>query len=35
MNQARENYLGNPNLKRANVPQEFTPEQVEEFVKCS
>tara|TARA_R110000822_G_scaffold3972_2_gene16958 strand:- start:6067 stop:7674 length:1608 start_codon:yes stop_codon:yes gene_type:complete len=35
MAQARENYLGNPNLKRANVPQEFTPEQVAEFVKCS
>lgn len=35
MSQARENYLGNPNLKRANVPQEFTPEQIEEFVKCS
>lgn len=31
----RENYLGNPNLKRANVPVEFTPEQVEEFIKCS
>jgi len=33
--QIKENYLGNPNLKRANIPQEFTPEQVEEFVKCS
>ena len=33
--QVKENYLGNPNLKRANIPQEFTPEQVEEFVKCS
>lgn len=30
----RENYLGNPNLKRANIPVEFTPDQVEEFVKC-
>ena len=28
-------YLGNPNLKRANIAQNFTPEQVEEFVKCS
>ena len=28
-------YLGNPNLKRANVAQNFTPEEVEEFVKCS
>ena len=35
MTQARENYLGNPNLKRANISQEFTPEQIEEFVKCS
>ena len=28
-------YLGNPNLKKANVGMSFTPEQVEEFVKCS
>jgi len=28
-------YLGNPNLKKANVSQEFTQEQVEEFIKCS
>jgi len=28
-------YLGNPNLKKANVSYPFTPEQVEEFVKCS
>ena len=28
-------YLGNPNLKKANIAQNFTPEQVEEFVKCS
>jgi len=28
-------YLGNPNLKKANVAQSFTPEQVQEFVKCS
>jgi len=27
-------YLGNPNLKKANVATNFTPEQVEEFVKC-
>tara|TARA_Y100001970_G_C14218741_1_gene851267 strand:- start:900 stop:2519 length:1620 start_codon:yes stop_codon:yes gene_type:complete len=33
--QVKENYLGNPNLKRANIPQEFTPEQVEEFIRCS
>ena len=31
----KENYLGNPNLKRANIEQEFSPEQVQEFVKCS
>ena len=24
-------YLGNPNLKRANIAQNFTPEQVEEL----
>ena len=28
-------YLGNPNLKRANVRIDWTPEQVKEFVKCS
>ena len=28
-------YLGNPNLKKANVAQSFTPAQVKEFVKCS
>lgn len=28
-------YLGNPNLKKTNVTQEFTPEQIEEYVKCS
>ena len=27
-------YLGNPLLKKANTPIEFTPEQVEEFIKC-
>tara|TARA_R100001463_G_scaffold6838_1_gene22110 strand:+ start:489 stop:2135 length:1647 start_codon:yes stop_codon:yes gene_type:complete len=27
-------YLGNPNLKRANTPHEFTEEQIIEFVKC-
>ncbi len=27
-------YLGNPNLKKANVAVEFTQEQVLEFVKC-
>ena len=28
-------YLGNPNLKKANTSVEFTPEQVEEFIKCN
>jgi len=28
-------YLGNPNLKRANVRIDWTPDQVREFVKCS
>ena len=27
-------YLGNPLLKKANVPIEFTQDQVEEFIKC-
>jgi hypothetical protein len=27
-------YLGNPNLKKANTPIEFTEEQILEFVKC-
>jgi len=30
-----EQYLGNPNLKKANVPTNFTPEQVQEYIKCS
>ena len=29
------NYLGNPLLKRSNVPIDFTTEQVEEFIKCA
>jgi len=28
-------YLGNPNLKKANVAQEFTQEQILEFMKCA
>ena len=28
------NYLGNPNLKKANVPVEWTEEQVTEYTKC-
>ncbi len=27
-------YLGNPNLKKANVPVEFTQEQILEFMAC-
>ena len=27
-------YLGNPNLKRANVQIEFTPEQIQEYARC-
>jgi hypothetical protein len=27
-------YLGNPNLKKANTPIEFTKEQIAEFIKC-
>ena len=27
-------YLGNPLLKKANVKQEFTQENIEEFIKC-
>ena len=27
-------YLGNPNLKKANTPIQFSAEQIEEFLKC-
>ena len=27
-------YLGNPNLKKANVQQEWTEEQVKEYARC-
>lgn len=30
-----DHYLGNPLIKSANTPVEFTPEQVEEYIKCS
>ena len=30
-----EQYLGNPNLKKANVAQNFTKKQVAEFLKCA
>lgn len=27
-------YLGNPNLKRANVDQEWTKEEIKEYARC-
>ena len=30
-----ETYLGNPNLKRSNVPIEFTNDNIQEYIKCS
>ena len=30
-----ETYLGNPNLKKVNVPQEFSEENIIEYNKCS
>lgn len=32
---SNEVYLGNPNLKKANVSQEFTPDQIAEYLKCA
>ena len=31
---AEKHYKGNPNLKAENVQQEFSQEQVQEFLKC-
>lgn len=28
-------YLGNPNLKKANVPLQYTPEEIQEYIKCA
>ena len=28
-------YLGNPNLKKIHIPQEFTKEQILEYQKCA
>ena len=28
-------YLGNPNLKKANTRIDFTPDEVQEVIKCS
>jgi hypothetical protein len=30
-----EQYLGNPNLKKANVATNFTPDEVQEYIKCA
>jgi hypothetical protein len=35
MSANHEIYLGNPNLKKSNVPQEFSKEEVAEYVKCA
>ena len=35
MPQQQEVYLGNPNLKKANVSQNFTKKQVAEYLKCA
>lgn len=35
MNKKPETYLGNPNIKRANVDLPYTEKQLEEFIKCS
>ena len=34
MLQNENNYLGNPNLKRANVSVEWTEEQIDEYTQC-
>ena len=35
MSEQAEIYLGNPNLKKANVAYDFSPKDVKEFVRCS
>tara|TARA_Y100001970_G_scaffold5928_1_gene6650 strand:- start:27613 stop:29265 length:1653 start_codon:yes stop_codon:yes gene_type:complete len=35
MSKTQEIYLGNPNLKKANVTQDFTKKQVSEYLKCA
>ncbi len=35
MAKAQEIYLGNPNLKKANVSEDFTPDQIQEYLKCA
>jgi hypothetical protein len=31
----KESYLGNPNVKRDGVQQQYTKEQLQEYIKCS
>ena len=35
MSANHEIYLGNPNLKKSNVPQEFSKEEITEYLKCA
>jgi len=35
MTAKKDGYLGNPNLKPVGIQQQFTPEQVQEYIKCS
>lgn len=35
MTKHKDGYLGNPNLKPVGVQQQFTPKQVQEYIKCS
>ena len=35
MSKQQEVYLGNPNLKKANISQEFSAAEVEEYLKCA
>ncbi len=35
MAKAQDIYLGNPNLKKANVSEDFTPDQIQEYLKCA
>ena len=35
MSKTQEIYLGNPNLKKANVPQEFSKDEIAEYLKCA
>ena len=35
MSANHEIYLGNPNLKKSNVPQEFSKEEIAEYLKCA